>query len=319
MDVSAIGELLIDFTCIDTDADGYPTMQAHPGGAPANYLAALAKFGMKTAFIGKVGEDAFGRLLRGSLEKAGIDTRGLISAEDVFTTLAFVTLDAKGDREFSFARKPGADTALRQEELCRELIAESRLLHFGTLSLTDEPARSATYAAVDYARKLGKLVSFDPNLRRPLWKSEEDAKEQMLWGLAHADMVKISDEELDFLFGLKPGQGGAYIRQRFGAKLVFVTCGAQGCYFSNEGAEGFVPALSSIKVTDTTGAGDIFFGSAVSRILALGKAPGELEAVELREICAFAAASAGLSATRAGGISSVPEREEVLEKMKELC
>ena len=196
LDVVALGELLIDFTCISADADGYPTMAAHPGGAPANYLAAVTKFGGKTAMLGKIGTDAFGKLLTGTLEKAGIDTRGLIATPDVFTTLAVVTLDETGNREFSFARKPGADTCIGTDEVRCDLLDETKVLHFGTLSLTDEPARSATYAVVAYCRKQGKLISFDPNLRKPLWRDLEEAKKQMLWGLAHADVVKISDEEV---------------------------------------------------------------------------------------------------------------------------
>ena len=166
-DVVALGELLIDFTCTATDADGYPIMAAHPGGAPANFLAALAKFGARAAMLGKVGADTFGRLLCGTLAQAGIGTEGMVVADDVFTTLAFVTLDASGDREFSFSRKPGADTQLRWEEVNKKLIDETKILHFGTLSLTDEPARSATRAAVEYAKQAGKLVTFDPNLRKP--------------------------------------------------------------------------------------------------------------------------------------------------------
>ena len=196
MDVVALGELLIDFTCAATDADGYPTMAAHPGGAPANFLAALTKFGAKTALLGKVGTDAFGKLLTGTLQKAGIDTSGLVMTDDVFTTLAFVTLDETGNREFSFSRKPGADTCISFEELSLSLIDEAKVFHFGTLSLTDEPARSATYKAVEYAKSKGKLITYDPNLRKPLWKDLEEAKKQLLWGLSKADVVKISDEEV---------------------------------------------------------------------------------------------------------------------------
>ena len=189
MDVVALGELLIDFTCQSVDADGYPTMAAHPGGAPANFLAALTKLGAKTALLGKVGADTFGHALIGTLKKAGIDTRGLIVADDVFTTLAFVTLDSTGNREFSFARKPGADIYMTFDELDLTLIDEAKVFHFGTLSLTDEPARTATVKAVEYARAQGKLITYDPNLRRPLWKSLDEAKEQLLWGLGQADVV----------------------------------------------------------------------------------------------------------------------------------
>ena len=178
-DVVALGELLIDFTTKTADADGYPTMVAHPGGAPANFLAALTKFGAKTALMGKVGNDTFGKLLLGTLEKAGISTQGMVMDNTVFTTLAFVTLDASGDREFSFARKPGADTQIQFEELDLSLIDGCKVFHFGTLSLTGEPARTATYQAVAYAKKQGKLITYDPNLRKPLWGSLEEAKKQI--------------------------------------------------------------------------------------------------------------------------------------------
>ena len=311
MDVVALGELLIDFTCISADGEGYPTMAAHPGGAPANFLAALAKFGAKTALLGKVGSDAFGKLLLGTLRNADIETDGMVVSDDVFTTLAFVTLDESGDREFSFARKPGADMQMRFEELNLKLIDEAKVFHFGTLSLTDEPARSATYQAVDYAKKQGKLITYDPNLRKPLWKDLEVCKEQMLWGLGQADVVKISDEEVEFLFGLGVQEGAEHILRNYGVKLVFVTCGAEGCYFKNAVACGMVPSLKDIKVVDTTGAGDIFGGSAVWKLLQYGKAPETLCEAELKDVVSFACTAAGLSTTKPGGISSVPERTAV--------
>lgn len=316
IDVVALGELLIDFTCISSDADGYPTMAAHPGGAPANFLAALSKFGAKTAFMGKVGTDSFGKMLTNTLRAAGIDTRGLIAADDVFTTLAFVTLDGSGNREFSFARKPGADTCLSFDELDLSLIDEARVFHFGTLSLTDEPSRSATRRAVEYARSKGKLITYDPNLRKPLWRDMDSAKEQLLWGLSRADVVKISDEEVEFLFALEPRAGAEYILDNFGVKLVFVTCGAEGCFFSSRRARGHVPALSGIRVLDTTGAGDIFGGSVLWKILQTGKTPDQLNEEELRQAVSFACAAAGLSTERSGGISGVPAYEEVLSALE---
>ena len=316
IDVTALGELLIDFTMISADGEGYPTMAAHPGGAPANFLAALAKYGKRTALLGKVGTDKFGRLLKGTLEGAGIETRGLVAADDVFTTLAFVTMDASGDREFSFSRKPGADTCIRFEELDLSLIDEERAFHFGTLSLTDEPARSTTQQAVAYAKAHGKLITYDPNLRKPLWKDLDEAKTQMLWGLQHADVVKISDEEVEFLFGLNPQDGAAHILKEFGVKLVFVTCGSDGCFFKNAQASGQVPGMSGIRVVDTTGAGDIFGGSAVYRLLETGKAPEALEEKELREIVSFACTAAGLSTTKHGGIQSVPDIDDVIRSMR---
>lgn len=315
IDVTALGELLIDFTCLSTDETGYPTMAAHPGGAPANFLAALAGFGAKTALLGKVGADAFGKLLVKTLEQAGIETRGLVQSSDVFTTLAFVTLNESGDREFSFARKPGADTCLTFDELDLGLIDGARVFHFGSLSLTDEPARTTTRRAVAYARERGKLVTYDPNLRKPLWKDLAEAREQLLWGLGQADVVKISDEEVEFLFGLSPEEGAERILDEYGVKLVFATCGAEGCVYRNRNASGRVPGLSGLTVADTTGAGDIFGGSAVWALLQAGKAPEELGRGELERITAFACASAGLSTTRAGGISSLFSLEEIKARM----
>lgn len=314
-DAVAIGELLIDFTCASVDAEGYPTMSAHPGGAPANYLAALSKFGAKTAMLAKVGNDAFGRLLQNTLDSVGIDARGLVVDDDYFTTLAFVTLDGHGDREFSFARKPGADTQLAECELEYGLIDDARLFHFGTLSLTTEPARSAALAAVAYARNKGKLISFDPNLRPPLWDDLDEAKRWMLWGLEQADVVKISDEEVSFLFAVDREHAAQYIVERYGAKLCFVTCGAEGCYYATAQLSGYAPTLAGMNVVDTTGAGDIFGGSAAFALLKMGGAPEKLSTAQLAAIAAFATAAAGLSTTRHGGISSVPEYSSVLEYM----
>ena len=315
IDVVALGELLIDFAAKSTDSAGYPTMAANPGGAPGNFLAALNAYGRKTAFLGKVGNDAFGNLLLGTLNAAGIETKGILVDDSVFTTLAFVTFDESGDRSFSFARKPGADTCLSFPEIDLSLIDEARVFHFGSLSLTDEPSRSATRQAVAYARAKGKLVTYDPNLRPPLWKDLAEAKEQLLWGLGQADVVKISEEEVRFLFGLEPEAGAEHICHTFPVKLVFVTCGADGCYFKNSRAAGREPALPGLRIADTTGAGDIFGGSAVWKLLQYGAAPEELGEDELRDIVSFACAAAGLSATRPGGISSIPEYDKVLRAL----
>ncbi|MDO4982277.1 MAG: carbohydrate kinase [Eubacteriales bacterium] len=315
-DIIALGELLIDFACVSADEEGYPTMAAHPGGAPANFLAAVNKFGGKTALLGKVGTDTFGKLLLRTLKSSGIDTKGIVSADDVFTTLAFVTFDDSGDREFAFSRKPGADTRLSFDEIELGMIDEARAFHFGTLSLTDEPAREATYKAAEYAKTKGKLITFDPNLRKPLWKSLDEAKTQMLWGLGMADVVKISDDEVDFLFGLSPEEGAKYILESFGVKLVFVTCGADGCFYANSNARGFVPAMKGLHVIDTCGAGDIFGGSAVWKMLCMDVGPEELSDAQLKEIVTFACTAAGLSTERSGGISSIPDMAEVLERIK---
>mgnify|MGYP004673067339 CR=1 FL=1 len=310
-DIVALGELLIDFACTGVDAAGYPSMEAHPGGAPANFLAAAAAAGGKTALLAKVGQDAFGDLLLRTLREAGIETRGVIRDAEVFTTLAFVTLDGHGERSFSFARKPGADTQLRFEELELYLIDSARAFHFGTLSLTDEPARSATYRAAAHAKVRGKLITFDPNLRPPLWRSMDEARTQMLWGLTQADVVKISDNEVEFLFGCTPEEGARRLLEEYGVRLAFVTCGAEGCWFANPRASGHVDGLRGLDVVDTTGAGDIFGGSAIQRLLGTGKAPEKLEEPELRRIAEYATRVAGLSTTRRGGISSIPKRGEV--------
>ena len=306
-DVVALGELLVDFVCKETDEIGYPTLVGKPGGAPGNYLAAVKKYGGSCAMIGKVGEDAFGRLLCQTLADAGIDLSGVIRAEDCFTTMAFVTLDETGNRHFSFARKPGADICLRSDEVNEALIRDCRVFHFGTLSMTDDPAREATRYAIRLAKAQGKVISLDPNLRKPLWNDLNEAKEQMLWGLRQADVVKISDEEVEFLFGLGVQDGAQYILDHYPVKLVFVTCGADGCWFQNRNAGGHVDSLKDIKVVDTTGAGDIFGGSAVWKLLQTGKRPEDLDEAELTQIVSFACRAAGLSTTKHGGISSVPD------------
>ena len=310
-DVVALGELLIDFAPVTTDNAGYPTLKAQPGGAPGNFLAALQKYGCTTALVGKVGRDAFGDLLVNTLDTLGISTQGIVKDPAVFTTLAFVTLDATGNRSFSFARKPGADTCLRPEEVDTALLDSCRVFHFGTLSLTGEPARSATRAAVAHAKEQGKLISFDPNLRKPLWDSEDAAKAQIEWGLRQADIVKISDEEIEFLWGLSPEEGAQKLLKEYGVSLVYATLGPKGCHFANAHGCGEVASPSGIHVVDTTGAGDIFGGSAMSRFLKLNKAPGDLTVEEMRAVTRFACCAASLSTQTHGGITSVVAEADV--------
>ncbi len=317
IEVVALGELLIDFTCADTDAHGYPTMAAHPGGAPANFLAALQKYGIQSAMFSAVGNDTFGHLLISTLQTAGIDTRGVLALDSFFTTLAFVTLDQNGDRSFAFSRKPGADTQIAFEALPLALLDEASVLHFGTLSLTHNPARATTRAALAYARECGKLISFDPNLRPPLWDDLARAKEEMLWGLSQADVVKISDEEVQFLFGGGLEDGAQRILADYGVSLVFITRGKDGCYYKNALAEGYVQNFNEgLHVVDTTGAGDIFGGAAMSRLLASQKAPDALTDAELRHIATFACAAASLSTEQFGGIHSVPDKAAVLRLLE---
>lgn len=312
IDVVALGEVLIDFTHIRTDKNGYPTLSAHSGGAPANFLAALNRYGYKTALLSKVGDDIFGKLLIDTLKKSGVETKGIVVDPSVFTTLAFVTLDPQGDRAFSFARKPGSDTQISFEELDLSLIDQAKVFHFGTLSLTDEPSRSTTVQAVAYAKAAGKLISYDPNLRKPLWNDLEDARAQMLWGLEQADVVKISDEEVDFLWGCSPQEGADRLLRDFGVGLAMVTCGKEGAYLKSRKASCFARA-PEVHSVDTTGAGDIFGGSALSRLLLLAVAPADLTTPQLMNIGSFAVTAASLSTKRAGGIPSIPSLNAVLD------
>lgn len=315
-DVVALGELLIDFVPGRGAEGAYPVLAAKPGGAPGNYLAALAAYGMRTAFIGKVGADLFGELLIDTMRSAGVETKGIVSDETVFTTLAFVTLDAAGNRSFSFARKPGADTCLRFDEVDRTLIDMARAFHFGTLSLTDEPARTATRKAVTYARARGKLITFDPNLRLSLWRDEKTARQEILWGLDQADVVKISDDEAAFLWDCSPQKAARILLGQYGIQLAMITMGKNGCYLANGGGAVAMPC-PPVRPVDTTGAGDIFGGAALSRILRQSKAPRDLSADTLRQIAAFAGAAASLSTEKFGAIPSIPQESEVIRVLRE--
>ena len=292
-------------------------MAANPGGAPGNFLATLNAYGAKTAFLGKVGDDAFGHLLLGTMEQAGIETKGIVVDPTVFTTLAFVTFDDTGDRSFSFARKPGADTQLRWEEVDKSLIDEAKVFHFGTLSLTDDPVRTTTRNAVAYAKSQGKLITYDPNLRKPLWESEAEAKEQILWGLYQADVVKISDEEVEFLWDCTPEEGAQKLLTDYGVSLAMVTLGPDGCLLKTAGAFVRIPG-PKVSPIDTTGAGDIFGGSALSRLLELGKPIAELTESDLDYIGRFAVTSASLSTEQIGGIPSIQKKDRILERMQSL-
>jgi len=310
-DVVALGELLIDFAPKSVNEAGYPVLSANPGGAPGNFLAALNQYGCKTAMIGKVGADLFGRLLIKTLQSAGIETKGVLMDDRQFTTLAFVSLDESGNRDFSFARKPGADTCLTPEEINVDLIADARVFHFGTLSLTDEPAASATRKAVEAAKAHHLLISLDPNLRKPLWRSGEEARAAMEWSLRQADIVKISDEEIAYLWGLSPEEGARKLLKEYGVSLVYATLGPKGCFAATNRISVTVESPKGIHVVDTTGAGDIFGGSAMSRFLACGKAPSQLTEGDLTAIVRFACTAASLSTQKHGGIASVPALAEV--------
>lgn len=315
MDVIALGELLIDFTPSGKSEAGMRIFEQNPGGAVANVLAALSKLGMRTAFIGKVGEDMHGRFLKETLEQFGVDSSGLIMAPDVFTTLAFVSLNEKGERDFSFARKPGADTCLRAEELPEALLSETKVFHFGSLSLTDEPARGATLEAVKKARAAGAVISYDPNYRAPLWKDEMTAREQMRSVLDQVDILKISDEETALITDKKePEQAAAALVER-GIPVVVVTLGGDGALVCTKQGAARVSGYAC-KVVDTTGAGDSFWGGFLYQVVKGGKRPAEITLEDAKAYAAFANGVASLCVEKRGGIPAMPDLAQVKERMK---
>lgn len=312
IDVAALGELLIDFTHNGASAQGNPFYEANPGGAPCNVLAMLAKLGKQTAFIGKVGDDQFGHFLRQVGLEAGISMDGLVVDTHSHTTLAFVKTAENGDRDFSFYRDPGADALLTPDEVPEDIIAGAKIFHFGSLSLTGEPVRSATQKAVALARAEGCILSFDPNLRPPLWGSLEQAREQINWGIAQCDVLKISDDELLFLTGERDfDAGAAKLNAQFpNLQLVNVTAGAQGSISYYQGLRVFQPGLSLGGVIETTGAGDTFCACVLNFLLEHGLE--QLTSEELSWMLRFANAAAYLVTTRRGAIRSMPEPEQVL-------
>ena len=309
-DVTALGELLIDFTENGTSSQGNPLMEANPGGAPCNVLAMLERLGKKTAFIGKVGKDMFGEQLKAAVEEVGIDTRNLIMDETVHTTLAFVHTYPDGDRDFSFYRDPGADMMLTKDEVQKDLIENSRIFHFGTLSSTHEGVREATRHAIDLAKEAGCIVTFDPNLRPPLWKSLEDARKEIEYGMTKCDVLKISDNEVEFLFGTSDyDKGAALIREKYHIPLVLITMGKEGsrAYYKDLRVEA-APFLQENTI-ETTGAGDTFCASSLNYVLEHGLE--DLTEDQLGELLTFANAAAAIVTTKKGAIRSMPERAEV--------
>lgn len=316
-DVVALGELLIDFIQCGNSSQGNPMFEANPGGAPCNVLAMLAKLGYKTAFIGKVGEDSFGKMLGQTVEKIGISTEGLLYDKTVNTTLALVHTKEDGDRDFSFYRKPGADIMLQESEINKNLIRDCKVFHFGTLSLTDEPAESATRSALDYAKSEGKIISFDPNLRPPLWDNLEHAKEAVWYGIEACDILKIADNEIKWLTDTENyDEGVKMIKERSKVKLVNVTLGKEGSISYYNGKKVFgVPVLNDNTI-DTTGAGDTFCACVLGYILETGLE--NLTEKDLEEMLLFANAAASIVTTRKGAICSMPSREEIIGRMAEL-
>lgn len=315
-DVTALGELLIDFTENGTSSQGNPLLEANPGGAVCNVLAMLGRLGKKTAFIGKVGQDMFGTQLKNAVEEVGIDTRALFMDEEVHTTLAFVHTYPDGDRDFSFYRNPGADMMLTKDEVPADLIQNSRLFHFGTLSSTHEGVREATRHAIEIAKDAGCIITFDPNLRPPLWKSLDDAKREMEYGMTKCDVLKISDNEVEFLFGTTDyDKGAALIREKYNIPLVLITMGKEGsrAYYKDMRVEA-APFLQENTI-ETTGAGDTFCASILNYVLEHGL--NSLTEENLLEMLTFANAAASLITTRKGALRVMPSRQEVIDFISE--
>lgn len=310
-DVTALGELLIDFTQNDISSQGNPLFEANPGGAPCNVLAMLQKLGHSTAFIGKVGDDGFGRQLEKALKETGISTEGLFFDRDIHTTLAVVQTKPDGDRDFSFYRKPGADIMLQAEELPQEIIRNSRLFHFGSLSLTDEPVRECTRKAIQTAEEAGVWISFDPNLRKPLWRSEELAKEQIRYGMQHCHILKISDDEVQWFTGEEDYDRAVQkLQDEFSIPLILLSLGRAGsrAYCGNERVE--MPPFLQTGTIETTGAGDTFMGCILHGVLSHGYE--NLSAETLKEMLQFANAAASIITTRRGALRVMPEKDEII-------
>ena len=312
-DVVGMGELLIDFTMNGQSDQGNNLFEACPGGAIPNVLSMLSKLGRKTAYIGKVGNDQFGRLLADTLVEVGIDKTGLMVDEDVNTTLAFVHTFPNGDRDFSFYRKPGADMMLSEDEVNYDLIRQAKVFHLGTLSMTSEPVLSATKKALEVAKEAGCMITFDPNLRPPLWGSLDDAKAAMEYVFPYCDVLKISDNEIQFVSGKEDyDEGIQYLIDKYNIPLILLTMGKDGsrAYYKGMRIErpGFV-----VKAIETTGAGDTFCGCTIHGVLTHGL--DNLTEEVLGDIITYANAGAALITLKKGAIRSMPNPAQIDELM----
>lgn len=313
IDVLALGELLIDFTSNGLSEQGNGLFEANPGGAPCNVLAILNKLGKKTAFVGKVGNDGFGRMLKKTLEDLAINTEGLLLDDVYHTTLALVHTDENGDRDFSFYRDPGADVMLTADEVDPELLKRAKIFHYGTLSMTHDGVRAATQKAIEIAKADGQLLSFDPNYREPLWKTADMAKEQISYGLSQCDILKISEEELELMIGTADIDEGVKILwgKHPNIKLFNVTAGGAGSYSFYKDMKAFQPGFKLGGTIETTGAGDTFGGAVLDYVL-----EHDIDALtedNLNEMLRFANAAAYLVTTRKGALRSMPEKEQIDE------
>lgn len=309
MDIVAIGEVLIDLTQTGTDRAGVPQYAANPGGAPANLAVAAARLGASTALISKVGQDAFGRYLRKVMEENKVDVSALTVDEEQHTTMAVVSVDENGERDFTFYRDPGADSMLLKDEIPLGLLKEARFLHFGSVSLTREPARTTTLCAVETARALGAVITYDPNYRANLWPDRDTAIRRMRKPLDMVDILKISDEELPLLADTDDLEAGTAALAEHGIRLILVTLGPNGVFYRFGGKTGTVPGVPC-TVGDTNGAGDTFFGAFLSRLSRLD-GPDCLTADMLEEMLAFANKAASITTSRRGAIPAMPTLEEM--------
>ena len=311
-DVTALGELLVDFTENGISQQGNPMLEANPGGAPCNVLSMLQNLGKRTAFIGKVGADAFGQMLMQAVKEQGIDTDNLVTDEVVHTTLAFVHTEEDGDRSFSFYRNPGADMMLRWDEVKQEILADTKIFHFGTLSMTDEQIENVTKKAVQKAKDKGAVISFDPNLRPPLWKNLEDAKRQMWYGISQCDILKISDDEIEFLTGTADiDKGVEQIMEQSHPTLICATMGKHGSKAYYNGKSIFCEPFLREDTIETTGAGDTFMACVLNAVLENGI--DSLNDKDLLDMLEFANAASSIITTRKGALKVMPKKQEIIE------
>lgn len=317
-DIVTIGEILIDLTYSGRE-NGIPVYKANPGGAPANVAVAAARLGADTAFIGKVGDDYYGDFLRKTMQDNGVDVAGMLTDSGGGTTLAVVSLSDSGERSFSFYRKNCADTLLDSSEVSLDLLGDTKFLHFGSVSLTDEPSRSATLFAAQKAKELGATVTYDPNYREALWNSEAEAVEQMKSVLGMVDILKISDEELPLLTGTSDAEAGTKLLfDTYGIPLILLTLGADGAFYRRGGETGSEKGFA-VKVADTNGAGDTFFGAFLSRMAALGcQKPADLSTEQLAQTVRVANLAASLTTSRQGAIPAMPDLAELTAKIGEV-
>lgn len=314
-DITSFGEILIDFTSWKINEDGQMLYARNPGGAPANVAVAARRLGASTAFIGKAGKDMHGEFLRSVLEEEKVDTKGFVLDEQYFTTLAFVETNSCGERSFSFARKPGADTQIRKEEIDLEILERTHIFHAGSLSLTNQPSRDTTFYVVQQAKEKGCIISYDPNYRESLWSDEESAKIQMRSLVPYVDIMKISDEETELLSGYKEVEKAAEVLYQQGVKIVAVTLGEQGAYVYCKDGGVRVPGIEARKIGDTNGAGDSFWGGFLYQICSSGKRPEMLTKVEVEEYARFGNAVASLCVEKRGAIPAMPTFTQVKERL----